>query len=463
MMQPLYEQLTAELQQRAALLPREVANWNTLTTTNSEGMGIHKSQIAAISLMFEEFLARQTQLLAGLNPALAAPEFAQKRQAVEQELTGAHGIMAVFRYILAQRQDRQYYGEVLDYADLIAARCYQSCIIRARNWGVLTAEQFREPPLTYLNAMFSPMAITRRHSFGAFKLPIDDAYVEHPLPISVISLPIHHTEAIWTFCSIYHEVGHPLDQDLGLRQAFRQPLQQRLVAGGAPAERVRNWGERWLRELIADAFGILLGGDAYAHAMTHILLLPVAEVTQINPEDVHPNHYVRMFLLGALLRTTQIPILVETAQAVEQLWRQIYGEPAALAPYLDDCSTVAQVLLRERLGTLKNHCLQELAPTLANEQQSVGTLAAYLASGQNQPDPVEYAIRLVPAAAQLAVQGVTEDYRAASAAIHQRALQFMQLIPRPEELGPSEFTPIREAYLRSLVQALDFGMSIEST
>ena len=55
-----------------------------------------------------------------------------------------------------------------------------------------------------------------RHEFRqvGLKLYTD---TENNLPISMILIPFHDTIAVWTLCSLYHEVGHLFDNDLNLR------------------------------------------------------------------------------------------------------------------------------------------------------------------------------------------------------------------------------------------------------
>src|SRR5207248_3128696 len=82
------------------------------------------------------------------------------------------------------------------------------------------------------------------------------------LPVSVIALPLDHTAAIWTYCSLYHEVGHLLNHDLDLYPTLRTPLRKRLLTGGTSEYHCRVW-DKWLTEMIADTFGILLGGAGF--------------------------------------------------------------------------------------------------------------------------------------------------------------------------------------------------------
>ncbi|MGH2542467.1 MAG: hypothetical protein ACRDIB_06715, partial [Ardenticatenaceae bacterium] len=158
----LQQQLQAELERRTRLLPEEVALWQTLANEDQQGLGIHRSQFRVVGLLFDELAKKQQGLLEKLDQAQNAAEFAQHRLSLEDELTAVHGIMAVFRLILAQREDQDYFRTPLDIVDLVAAYAYQFCTSQAVDWGLRTEDEVRVPPLSYLNARFSPAAFTRR-------------------------------------------------------------------------------------------------------------------------------------------------------------------------------------------------------------------------------------------------------------------------------------------------------------
>ncbi|MGB0385745.1 MAG: hypothetical protein ACPGWR_13075 [Ardenticatenaceae bacterium] len=457
----LQQQLVTELNLRAQLLAEEMARWQKLADENKDGMGIHQSQISVVQLLFEELDNKQQKVLGALNEAQGRVEFTRKRMDLENELSATHGIIAIFRNILAQRKDERYFREVLDAADLIAADCYKPSIQLAAQWGAISEEEFRVPPLTYLNTMYSPAAFTRRHFFGAFKMPLN-GYVELKLPISVVSLPFHHTEALWTFCTIYHEVGHLLDQDLALHEGLRPSLEKEFQSPqGMPP-----WSH-WLKEMIADTFGILLGSAGFAYTMMKLLLLPHKKVTKWDQSDRHPTPYVRIFLLGALLRAMEEPDLAEVADRMEQTWREWYGEPTELAPYVEQgvkqCPAVAEILLHQPLEKLGGHCLRDFVPTFADDQKRIASLATYLRLDFKRPDPRDFPVRLVPAAAQLAAWAVNDNKQAKYyPEIQERTLKYLQALRHhyPAFLHQDNFdnvSPNREAYLRGLVEKLNFS------
>lgn len=457
----LQQQVAAELTRQAKFLPEEINEFGALAEQNINGMGIHRSQLRAINLTVEELQGKHTPLLSGLKPELPADEFAEQRRKLEAELSGSQGIISIFRHIFVQRRDAPRYLSALDAADLIAGNCYNYALELAKSWGAISADEVRAPPLTYLNAKVSPFALTRRSTFSKFKLPLDN-YLEWKVPIPVVAMPFHYATATWLLCSLFHEVGHLLDQDLGLRGQLREPLRKAVAEQNATDTHVQVWGY-WLGELIADVFGVLLGGGAFAYRMLDILFAPKGTVTALDTQDIeHPNHCVRLYFIAAVLRGTNVPDLALAADDVEQRWVQIYGPPEQLngefPAYIAEGRAAAAALLSTTLPGLKEHRLLDFAPQLQEDQKQIKALAKYLRKNFMRPDPgpPAFPYRFVPAAAQLAVQGVTADHEANYDGIQQRALSFIKAIPRPEFLAPTGMSPGREAFLRQLVRDLSF-------
>ena len=477
------QQVVDDLKRRVTILPEEIAGWRQMTEQNKNGMGIHRSQVKAIDAELKALDAKQQEALERLDPTQSPKDVAAARYEVERQLGALHGIASIFRNVFLQRQgepitcpaeapngapepggDGAIYRDelrcALRAADLVAADCYNSCINLAEGWGVVKEGRFRPPPLTFLNALSGPAAYTRRSSFSVFKVPLE-LYSELKLPISLVSMPFHYTEGLWTYCSLYHEVGHPLDQDLELNKLLTKPLNDRLAAEGVAAGQIGKW-EFWLREIVADAFGVLFGGEAYAWSLIDLLFLPESEVTMVNAQDTHPNPYVRVFLLGALLRRADAERFTPIADEIEAYWREVYGKPADLEEYLKPCEVVAEVLLDEPLPRLDdhpgldNHRLLDLVPSFVADRGLIDKLADYLELNLIRPSPNELSIRLVPAAAQLAARRDEPDL----AGIHARGIDFLYAIKQPTFLGVTG-AESEEDYLRGLVAEIDFSTFLD--
>jgi hypothetical protein len=466
----LQQQIVSEIKLRSQLLPTELDIWKERANDPNGNLGLHRSQIAEVELFLTDLIALQNETLLELDKPRPSADFTRVYRDNEQQLSRIHSLAAIFRHILMQREDRRIYRDILDIADLIAADCYLSCIDRAIVWGV-PAASFRVPPLTYLNTMTSPAAFTRRHTFGAFKLSIEDL-TDQKLPISIISLPFYHITSIWTFCSIYHEVGHLIDQDLNLQKALLSPLERCLSARKIDQKRIGQW-MRWLREMIADTFGTLFGGPAFTHILMNLLTLPHHEVTTIDPINPHPAPYVRVCLQAALIRRLVESAGLKTIQAevsaLVQQWLDGYRPSDELRPYIDECDVIAQVLLDAPLDILRKRRLRDLAGLRRNDYSSLKRLAEYFWPMHRNPG--KYPVRFVPAAAQMAIGTVADQYETAYQEIHRRALGYAKSLEHPPfldtELGPrggywqavASASPEHRESMRELVHNLRFGPS----
>jgi hypothetical protein len=263
---------------------------------------------------------------------------------------------------------------------------------------------------------------------------------------------------VWLFCTLHHEVGHNVDQDLKLQQELRQHLDERLEIQRIPSERREMW-EHWTGEILADAFGVLLGGAGFAHTLTSLLLMlapttpPLVGQNQ-NSKDEHPHPYVRMLLLSALLRQCGVSALNDAADLVKQTW-DAYPRPDWVDPYVADSEWVAEVFLTQPLTALGNRALHELGPNLRDDAGRAGKLVGFLSTGLLRPDPnlpTKFPWRLVPVAAQLAFVKLDNPDSASLDNIQQRSLKYLKAIERPQWLAGVD----QRAFFRQLVDTIDF-------
>lgn len=458
----LQAQLVSELRRQAQLLQSELEEWSTMTAEDIGGMGIHHSQIAMLKIQLAELIDRQNTALKKLRVDLVPTDFAAIRSDVEYEIAGSQGLASVFRQCLLQHMSRDRYQEPLVISDLVLADCYRPCIeIAQRSWHSLQEYEKRAPPLTLLHARSEAAAIGSESAYSKLGLGIE-RYTDLKLPVPIVTLPFYATATFWSQCSLYHEVGHILDQDFGLRTPLAQSLERKLQELGTNRQDIGTW-RRWIGEIVADAVGIVLGGVGFANAMTRVLFVPEQEATTGQLTDRHPTPYVRIFLLGALLREIHDPSFEAAADEIEEAWRSLYGEARPLiAPYIKGCGTVASIVLRSHLDTLAGNRLLDLNSDLPKEHKLIAGLAAYLRTGGQIPDPRNCRLRWVPAAAQLAVHDVSDDYDDALSAIQERSLAFANCIPHDKHMAPEDVVSAKqETYLRELVRNVQFRTLFE--
>ena len=454
---PLLDRTLAEMQRRVTFLPREVQVWKASADENVDELGIHRSQFEALKILLDGLLEKQDNLLPQLSPSLPPGQFAEVYWRLVSLTAGANDLWSIFRHIIAQHQDKLF-KPLLDAADLVAADCYLTCLNQVHNWGLLEEKEYREPPLVYLEADISPATASRGARVESLGFPLHH-YRDMRLPIPIVVLPFDHAESLWLFCSLHHEVGHNLDQDLRLRSELKRQMTRRLQTESVPRERLAVW-EQWVGEVLADTFGVLLGGAGFGHSMASLLLVLAPLFPDLNTGDKHPHPYVRVYLIAATLRLCGVPELTEAADLILQSWNEGQKLPW-IEPYTKDSDIVAEVFLNQPLGPLGNRALREVVPDLAGDADRANRLARFLSSGFNRdPDPQRlppFSHRLVPVGAQLAIMKKDAPTSPELDLIQERSLKYLRDIPRPEYLAGVD----RRQFLHALTQELDFNLEGE--
>lgn len=458
----LLDRMRADIQRRAEILPKDVQRWKDVVEQDAANpnkdvgkMGIHLSQIVALTIMMDGLQGRQTDLLNKLTANSQPSQFASVYLNLSDEIVSAHELWRIFRYIIGLHRD-EFFGPLVDAADLIAADCYLTCMNRARDWELATGDQFRAPPLVYLEAEMSPSTASRGNAAGALGFPLR-RYRNMRLPIPLILLPSDNASSMWMLCTLHHEVGHNLDQDLKLQPELKGLLLTRMERAGIPLERQKAWWS-WTGEILADAFGILLGGAGFAHALSWwlMVLAPEPKFETLNTEDVHPPYFVRVHLIAAMLRRLKVAALDTAADLLMQTWNAL-PKPDWVLPYATDSDVVAEVFLSQPLDALGKRTLCDLGPDLADDARRVADLEGFLRSGVSRPDvklATSASWRHVPVAAQMAFIAQETPDSALLDRIQERAFGYLSSLARPKMMGPLANT---SDFYRQLVRDLDFS------
>jgi hypothetical protein len=256
--------------------------------------------------------------------------------------------------------------------------------------SIVKHAEVREPPLTYLIAEFSPATWVRKSR------PNDGRNYdlgEAELPIPVIEVPWDHVRNSWELLSLHHEVGHDIEADLRLRGPLQKKLLSALQASGKiPDERIRKW-LKWQGEVLADFIGLQLAGPAYADMLVNLLILPAEMVTEIDEDDPHPTHYVRILLNTAYIRSMAERTadkefarpLRDHAQSIEDVWIGLYGQKPELQAYAADFAIVIEALMGSKYPELKDDTLRDLMPYTTGDDLKIRAMANFLVTGENSP------------------------------------------------------------------------------
>jgi hypothetical protein len=454
--QPItYEELQAqtrlELTRRLEVLSGDVALWTVAARLNS--MGLSPSQRLVLVDFMKILQQRRDAAFDRIKNPLPSSEFAEGKANLLLEMTGAQEVWHVFRTILGQHEDIQAKTAVKA-AARVAGDCYAFCIRRAREWNAISPDRFREQPLVLLEAVESPATAGRQDRVRALSTAVRQ-WRDVKLPLPIVLLPADYGQSIWTFCALHHEVGHNIDQDLNLAIELRAPLLDIVPAAQEP-----HW-RRWTAEILADVFGVLLGGAGFAASLGSmaLLLAPAKDFSELDEQAVHPPFVLRVRLIVEILRQTGVAGLETWAGELQAIW-EAAQKPDWVAPFAAQAPQIAGHFLKRQLAALANHQLLELNPKLAEDQQRIEQLAHYFLSGKNRPVPSKDAgmhPRLVPCAAQLAVRGTQQLSLEMLEKLQSGALAYLDLIPPIEHLAaPVAHAAQRREYLQQLARELDY-------
>ena len=380
-----------ELQRRVAALPAELGSW--LTRVNDEPeMKAHFTQLRDLKDLMDRFLPNQQTILAAMNPQGDRGQVLDQVFALEKELARAQGVWNYYREKFQQRMSSPF-KESLRVADIVAWDCYQPVLKDAVRLEIITDGKRRSPPLCYYTVDYSgtlpPLTLVR----GDYPYDLKDregGTLQTPIP--VIALPWDHAQNLWEFLSIPHEVGHDLEADLNLHDDLIRTVVGALVATKkVPQERIDAW-RVWTPEAFADLVALQRVGPAFAEALMNVLMQPAQRVIVLDIiMDCHPTPYLRILMNTAYARTlievqtpadgAQRKLVEERTRVLELVWKDLYGDPPGLNPYLDDFPIVFRALMDTPMPSLRNHTVRELMPYSAGDNARIEAAARDLANG----------------------------------------------------------------------------------
>ena len=218
-----------------------------------------------------------------------------------------------------------------------------------------------------------------------------------------MEVPYDQTANVWEFLSICHEVGHEIDADLKLIPAIKSTLSKALENGALPPVRQRRW-LGWASEIFPDFLALQFSGPAFAYMLRNVLILPPDQVTQIVSGDRHPNHYIRVMLCAAYIRSMGAAspdaafrsALDRHADALEADWKPLYGDSAALSDYLSDMPLVIAGVMDSAIPAIGGATLRSLVEYTKQHEDAIANGATLLRQLNSSFDiPPRHAISVV--------------------------------------------------------------------
>jgi hypothetical protein len=119
-------------------------------------------------------------------------------------------------------------------------------------------------------------------------------------PVAIIRIPRERMIGYGIASSLFHEVGHQAAALLGLVESLRISIQhEQRNRAGADLAAWRLW-ERWVSEIVADAWSIGRVGVSSTMGLIGLVSLPRAFVFRMNVDDPHPFSWIRVQLSCAI-------------------------------------------------------------------------------------------------------------------------------------------------------------------
>ena len=327
-----------------------------------------------------------------------------------------HLLWAFFRDKLAQRESTARSGCLLA-ADDLAWAAYEPFQIafatqqQARTEQLVAPETLREPPLAFYSSDPSPIALPRTSVFFPKGLGPEDAArfgaMLQQLPVPLVGMPTPDASRLPPLVLLGHEVGHVVGDDMGLLDEAKRRL-----AGLAFDEARRTVWRRWLDEVLADVFGVLVSGSAYLDELSTALAGELSVVrTESLRTDGYPPRALRIAICAAALERLIGPAAMKQRTTV-RAWEDAYGALTGTSlDYAGDVKPVVELLLGQYAG-LGGRTLAEVLPWDADSEARVDAVAAQHLD--HEVSKKAYSIRIWVAAAARGAASSPAAYRSKS-------------------------------------------------
>ena len=225
---------------------------------------------------------------------------------MKTHLGQAEKIWDFYCYLFEQR--RGPFGPKLMAADNIGLDCYQTCYM-----GLGAARSIpAPPPFSYIEGHRGPA--TFRRGVKVSKIS------RNPNPFPLIKLPYSRLVSPWSLGAIPHEIGHNIQNDLGMWKEGPRLIRNRLQRINMPKDVIDTWST-WHKEVYADLIGILLIGPSYVASIMDVVGRPATSVAQFSKGAVHPTPYLRILINTMLLRLIGFD---QEAARYEKTWKSLY-------------------------------------------------------------------------------------------------------------------------------------------
>lgn len=462
------------LDAKLASLSDEISAWREESKDEQARFAWHRSQIGEICGDLEEMHAVIGDELNALRETEPIAVAAIER--LERRILAALQIWECYRSKFAMRVEAQL-RESLILIDDLAWQAYRPAHDRAVASGRLPPERARLPPLVFPNARWSPFARSREQAYeldegtGVLRSIEDFEDYLRAIPVPLIGIPWYQVSHLPDAVFVGHEVGHLVEEDLGLEEDLRKVVLDALA--GVEAPHPVAWSRHWRKEVFADVYGVLATGPAYARTLIEVLRGAPETSTEVQPEPpdrwrAYPTRTLRVRLVCEAVR--QLPgdaaakaVFGQIADDMLAQWMKAYPSHP-MGAYEADIPLVIKALMHEPLAALarkKDGAGESLASVLSFTGPMHAAALADAKNANKAEDPQGKDVRVLFAGVALAFLASPERFRAEGA--QNRFRQRLLKLPMERVRAFSNAAPVaeeadrRKASARWLFEKLDAG------
>jgi hypothetical protein len=258
--------------------------------------------------------------------------------------------------------------------DKVAADCYVPTMRRATELGLGEEINRATSPICHLHGGYSQTTWARKQ----------ESRWRVPFPSPLVFVPADRVGTPWSWMLLPHEIGHQVAFLLtangqSLDQEWRNLLYQLAHQATGDARQAALW-KQWAPEIFADTYGVLIAGPAFVSSLQETLAYPREMMQELDVQDVHPPHLLRLFIDTALLRT--IGFMTE-AERLEQKQLSIYGTAPGFELFRSVLPSVVAPLTTLPLASLNGRAIADVLPPFTyNDHVNVTNGAHDLLNGK---------------------------------------------------------------------------------
>jgi hypothetical protein len=362
------ERRLVALREKLQCLAREVETWTALPAQNP-AFRPHASQLAAVCATIDAMhgMIRERIQKIVVEARLSTESFTS----LERLILGAIQVWDCYRVKFVARFSASVQPS-LALTDDLAHEAYRLARDRAVMSGAISELQAREPPLVFLTPQWSPYARARARGYELDESTGNQSALSEleewlaAMPVPLIALPSYQTTHLPEAVFIGHEVGHLVEEELGLDDELAAAIKAQLRS--PVAERTEAWTHHWRSEVFADIYGVLVSGPAYAAMLLDILAADDPEVianeaqplptTSFRRWSEYPPRALRARLVCEAVRQLRNDkkgprFFSSRAAQLEEEWTRLHTKNA-MGAYVLDIPNVVRGVLRTPLTAFRS-------------------------------------------------------------------------------------------------------------